>query len=163
MSYIIAAIAVAIVAVVEAAWPQWLYWGGERPELMVAAAMSAGLILGWGAGVKTAFFAALYRGALEAEPWGGLFVAYMTIGLMAGTFGHRLLVRRASVAFPAALVATLLFRMLVMFFQPPGSLGLWLMGTLRASLYTAFFAVPIHAILLAAVRRIQPDAEMWGQ
>ncbi len=161
MSYLVAAIAVAIVAIVEAAWPQWLYWGGERPELLMAAVMSAGLVLGAGAGVKAGFFAALYRGALEAQPWGGLFVAYIAVGLLAGTVGHRLLVRRASAAFPAAAASMVVFRVLLMFFQPPGSLGLWAAGTVRAALYTAVCAVPVHALVLAALRRLQPDAEMW--
>ena len=161
MSYLIAAITLAIVAAIEAAWPQWLYWGGERPEFLVAAVMSAGLLLGWSAGVKAAFFAAFYRGALEAQPWGGLFIAYLAIGLLAGTVGHRLLVRRASAAFAAALASVLVFRLLLMIFQPPGSLGLWFWGSLRACAYTAVFAVPLHAVLLSAMRRIQPDAQIW--
>ena len=161
MSYLIAAVAIAIVAVIEAAWPQWLFWGGERPELLLAATMSAGLLLGWNAGVSAGFFSALFRGALQAEPWGGLFVSYMTIGLLAGTVGHRLLVRRSTTALPTAALAVALFRLLLLFFQPPASFGLWALGSLRAMLYTAVVAIALHAILLAVVRRINPDAEIW--
>ncbi|MBC7287807.1 MAG: hypothetical protein H5T86_07135 [Armatimonadetes bacterium] len=161
MSYLIAALLIAVIAVFEAAWPPWLYWGGERPELAVAAVMSAGLVLGAAAGLEAAFFAALYRGALEAQPWGGLFVGYFAVGLLAGTIGHKLLVRRALAAFLPAAIAVALFRLIILVFQPPSSLALWAAGTGRATVYTAVIGIVLHGLFLSALNRFQPQAEIW--
>lgn len=148
MAYLIVALAMAAACVIETAWPAALFWRGERPEVLVAAVMTTAVAFGGGLGLGAGFFAALFRGPMAQEPWGGLFVAYMLVGLASGLLGHRLLVRRALAAAPGALVAALLFRVALMLFQPPAALGLWLMGTLHALVYTMLVAVPLHALVL---------------
>jgi len=148
LGYFLAALAMAAACVLEAAWPTPLFWAGERPEILVAAVMSTALAFGGRFGLVAGFFAALFRGALDQQPWGGLFVAYMFVGFASGLVGHRLLVRRALAAAPAALAAVLAFRLVLMLFQPPEAFGLWLRGSFHAIVYTMMVAVPLHALAL---------------
>jgi hypothetical protein len=159
LSYVMVAVAMAAGCVIESVWPPPVFWGGERPEVLVAAVTTTGLVFGGHLGLVAGFFAALFRGALSREPWGGLFVAYMVVGLAGGVVGHRLLVRRALAAAPAALAAATIFRLVLMLFQPPAVLGLWALGTAHALLYTALVAVPIHALVLV----FQGETRTWAR
>jgi len=151
----------AATCVVETVWPTALFWGGERPELLVAVVMTTAVAYGSRLGLVAGFMAAFWRGPLEHHAWGGLFVAYMAVGLLGGLVGHRLLVRRALAAAPAALVAAVLFRVLLLIFQPPSALGLWLLGTFHAVVYTMLLAVPLHALVLWAQGEVHHAWTPW--
>jgi hypothetical protein len=161
LAYLAVIIATGCAAILETAWPQPLFWGGERPELMLATTMSLGLVFGLRWGMVGGFLAALWRGALLEEPWGGLFVAYGLVGVLAGSVGYRLLVRRTSAAWPTALLASALFRAVCAFFQPPPAFGLWLGGLARAALYTALLALPVHAFALWVDARLEQAQTRW--
>ncbi len=148
MGYLAVAVTTIMASVIESTWPVPLYWRGERPEVLVAAVLSAGAVFGARWGLTAGFFAALLRGALEHQPLGGLFIGYMAVGWAAGTVGYRLLVRRAVSAVPAAAICVVLFRFLVLICQPPASFVLWLAGTFFAAIYTMLAAIPIHALAL---------------
>lgn len=138
----------AVLTVLETAWPCPLFWGGERPELLVAGVTSAGVVFGAQWGLASGFFAAVFHGAMERQPWGALFLAYMLIGILAGTIGHRLLVRRALAAVPAVLATGAVFKVVVLVLQPPPAFGLWLAGAFHAIVYTMLAAIPVHGFAL---------------
>jgi hypothetical protein len=144
--YLGSALIAAVAATIEAAWAPWLFWGGERPELTVAATVVLGLVAGPRWGLACGFFGALFRGALLRETYGALFLAMMGLGLLAGVGGHRVLARRVLAACASVAVCVLAFRVVIALFHPAGEFALTFLGALRASLYSAVAVVPIYLV-----------------
>jgi LytS/YehU family sensor histidine kinase len=138
----------AVVCVLEAAWPSWLFWSGERPELLVALIVAVGLVGGGRWGVICGFFAALWRGAVGHEAYGGLFLAFMAVGIMNGAVGHQALTRRLLAAAGATALSVIVLRIVLMIVHGGGDVGLGAAGALRASIYTAVVGIPIYLLVV---------------
>ncbi len=150
MTYLAAALMTAVACVLEAAWPTWGFWSGERPELLVALTTCVGLVAGGRWGAICGFFAAFWRGAMGQEAYGALFLGYMAVGLINGAVGHQALTRRVIAAAGAMVLSVLALRIVLAIFHGGGDLSLAAGGATRASLYTAVVGIPIYLVVVWA-------------
>jgi hypothetical protein len=146
--YVAAALMTAVACVLEAAWPTWGFWSGERPELLVALTVCVGLAAGARWGAVCGFFAALWRGAVGQEAYGALFLAFMAVGIINGAVGHQALTRRLLAAVGAMVLSVIAVRIVLMILHGGGNAVLEAGGATRASLYTAVVGIPIYLLVV---------------
>lgn len=91
-------------------------------------------------------------GALTSFPLGGLFVAYMGVGIASGMLGQQIFSDRLPLLMIIVFFAVWIARLMGLIFVPVPEFGGWLVTTLIVALYSALAALPLGWL----ARMVQP-------
>lgn len=157
MIYLVYPILLILATAVERTWPGWLLVHEQGPQVVLAAVVAMALCAGPVAGCFGGFIGAILLGSMEDAWLGGMFIAYMGVGVVIGVLRGQLLAERMLVASLAALVAVPIAELIRLLFAAPPSPGPWLMQVIIAGPYTALAAAPIFAIVRGITSILQAE------
>jgi hypothetical protein len=126
---------------------------GLAPDLVLVLVVLVGLFHGPEEGAWSGLVGALAVAALTTFPLGGLFVAYMGVGMATGLLGQQIFSDRLPVLILIVLVAVLVAHLVQVIFVPAPSPGQWFLWTLLVGLYSALAAVPLGWIARLVLHR----------
>lgn len=157
MNYLAYAILLVLFTALERTWPGWLLVHAQGPHLVIASVVGIGLCAGPVAGCFGGLIGGLLLGSVEGAWLGGVFVGYMTLGLVVGLLRGALLAERAPVAALVTLVAVPVVELIRLLFAAPPSPGPWLLETALSAPYSALVAVPIFGIFRGVAGLLEPE------
>ncbi len=141
------------------AWPTWLQWGGQPPDLAVVLLVTVGLTRGPLDGCWSGLITGLMVGTLGRIPLGGLFVSHMGAGMALGLLGRRIFPNRVLVAMVVTATAVVAMNVVELLFLPPPSLGPWVTGTVGQAILSGLMAAPLFAVLRALFNYLSHPGE----
>ena len=157
MVYLAYSILLVVLTALERTWPGWLLVYGQGPHLVTASVIAIALCAGPVAGCFAGLLGALLLGSVEAAWLGGVFVGYMTLGLVVGLLRGALLAERALVAALVTLAAVPVVELIRLLFAAPPSPGPWLLETALSAPYSALLAIPVFGIYRAVTGLLEPE------
>lgn len=136
---------------------------GIRPDLLLLAVVSSGLLLGKEQGVGIGFFAGLLQDLASGNIFGLNVLSKMTTGYVAGLLERKVFKENILLPVLAIVVATFfngaitIFLMLV--FGHKLDLPLAAMNVAMTSVYNAILAVPMHRAVYSLAGITPPDSQ----
>ena len=143
------------------AWPTWLRWGEQAPDLAVVLLVAVGLTRGPVEGCWSGLITGLMVGALAPIriPLGGLFVSHMGAGTALGLLGRRIFPNQVPVAMVVTATAVVAMNVVELLFLPPPYFLQWITATVRQAVLSGLVAGPLFALLRALFSYLPPPEE----
>ncbi len=136
-----------IAAVLQQALPDRMAILGARPDLMLVAVLTLGLLIPAPGSIAVGFFGGLIQGALV----GANLAQYVLTRMVTGYVASRLTELEIELSAPMAglfvALGTLLAQIIMMFLAPPRSLGGFIGDTIETAIYNAVIAIPLYAVM----------------
>ena len=136
-------VAALVLAALQLAWAPWLRLSGQEPALVVTLVVIVAIFRGPLEGVWAGFWGALCLGALLSYPLGGLFVSYMTCGLLVGLIGHQIFLDRLPLVGLVSFLAAVGVQVVMALFLRPAAFGPWVGALFLGAAFTAVLALPL--------------------
>jgi len=155
--YLVYPILLILMTATERTWPGWLLVHEQGPHLVLATVIAMALCAGPVAGCFGGLIGALLLGSIEDAWLGGMFIAYMGVGVVIGVLRGQLLAERMLVASLVALLAVPIAELIRVLFAAPPSPGPWLMQVIIAAPYTALAAAPVFAVVRGLTSMLQAE------
>jgi len=143
-----------LLAAVQLAWAPAGRWEGLAPDLVLVLVVLVGLFRGPEEAAWTGLAGGLCLGALTSFPLGGLFVAYMGVGIATGMLGQQIFSDRLPLLMVIVFFAVWIARLIGLVFVPSPQFAGWLVTTLIVALYSALAGLPLGWL----ARLVQPRA-----
>lgn len=160
MKTLIWAAALAFGLIIQSTWLPMLAIYGVKPDLLLVAVVSTGLLFGKEAGVGIGFFAGLLQDLLSGNIFGLNILAKMTVGYVFGlaernVFKENILLPIISAAIASILNSLVMILHLYIFGYDNNPLGMVINGVLPIIAYNMVFAIPVHILIYKCNKQIE--------
>lgn len=160
MKTLIWAAALVFGVIVQSTWLPMLAIYGVKPDLLLLAVASTGLLFGKEAGVGIGFFAGLLQDLLSGNIFGLNILAKMTVGYAFGlaernVFKENILLPVIAAAMASVLNSLVIILYLYILGYDNNPLGMAVNGILPIIAYNMVAAIPVHMIIYKCNKRIE--------
>jgi rod shape-determining protein MreD len=135
--------------------------GGVRPDIMLIATISTGLLLGREHGVGLGFFAGLLQDLASGNVFGLNLLAKTTVGYMSGLMERKVFKENILLPLLAVMLGTALHSAVSLFILFAGGykvdIAVEMANTLYLVGYNAVVAIPVHRLIFLVARAEMPD------